>query len=70
MVSGALWYVTAEALEEALGDVLRSVYQGMGHKDLQSTLGRRLKTVLVSLDVCRKLWQKYGQPAASSSSAV
>ena len=28
--SGALSYDTAEALEEALGDVLRSIYQGMG----------------------------------------
>ena len=46
--SGALACATVKGLESALGDVLRSVYQGMGYQELQSMLDRRRKAALVS----------------------
>ena len=68
--SGALRYDTVEASEEALGEVLRSTYPGMGCRDLRTTLGRRRKAILVSGRVCEKWCTKYGQPSASSSSGI
>ena len=68
--SGALRYDTVEASEEALGEVLRSKYPGMGYRDLRTSLGKRRKAVLVSGRVCQKWCTKYGQPSASSSSGI
>ena len=68
--SGSLSYHTVEALEEALGDVLRSKYVGMGYRDLQTSLGRRRKAVLVSRRVCEQWCNKFGQLSASSSSGI
>ena len=64
--SGALSYDTVNALEEALGDVLRSQYVGMGYRDLRTTLGKRRKADLVSKQVCQQWCKKH----ASASSSV
>ena len=55
-------YDTAEALENALGDELRSKYGGMKYGQLQTVLGKRRKAVLVSRKVCDKWCKKHASP--------
>ena len=45
---GSLLHAIAEELEEALGDELWCVYQGLGYKALPARLGSGRKAVLIS----------------------
>ena len=50
--SRPLEYATVRALEEAIGEELRAVYDGLDCRALRSALGMRRKAVLVSKQVC------------------
>ena len=69
--SGPLEYETTEALENAQGDHLRSVYPGLSGRLLRTALHMRRKVILVSKTVCREWVAKYASkvlsPPASSS---
>ena len=68
--SGALSYDTVEALENALGDELRSKYGGMKYRQLQTTLGKRRKAVLVSKKVCEMWCKKHVSPLGKRTAPV
>ena len=68
--SGVLSYDTAEALENALGDELRSKYGGMKSRQLQATLGKRRKAILVSHQVCRSWCDKHASPLGKRTAPV
>ena len=61
--SGPAECETAAALEEAMGESLRSQYAGLGYKALCKALGQRRKVVMASEQVCRTWLDQYATVA-------
>ena len=57
--SAPLAFVTADALEEGMGDELRAQYAGLTYRALFKALRQRRKAVEVSLRVCRTWLENY-----------
>ena len=67
--SGPTKYETGDALEEGMGEHMRSVYPGFLRKLLRHALSMRRKAVLVSERVCRTWIERYAQKASTSSAS-
>ena len=65
--SGPLQYESANELEDAMGDHLRTVYPNMGYKTLRTELSQRRKAVLVSEQTARTWCERYASVSSSSS---
>ena len=61
--SGPIRFQTAAALEEGMGESLRSQYAGLGYKALCKALGQRRKVVEASEKVCRTWVDQYAAAA-------
>ena len=61
--SGPIRFQTAAALEEGMGESLRSQYAGLGSKALCKALGQRRKVVMASERVCRTWVDQYAAAA-------
>ena len=82
--SAPLRFVTADALEEGMGDELRARYAGLKQRALHTALSQRRKVVDVSRTVCQVWLEKYAAaekgppgkrprlaaPSAASSSGI
>ena len=59
--SGPLRYETAQELEEAMGERMRQVYDGLGRWPLQAALSKARKVVLITQQVARTWLEKFSR---------
>ena len=61
--SGPLRYETAQELEEAMGERMRKIYDGLGRWPLQAALSKARKVVLITHKVARSWLEKFSRVA-------
>ena len=68
--SGPLQYESAQALNDSMGDHMRSVYKDLTYRNVRMYLSMRRKAVLVSMQVARTWCAQYASASAALSVVV